>query len=150
MKNVDVLLEEYKITYDNYKFTFQEYMDIAKFYMTIISILIVGFIISGKNENTYTEISAFVILIIIGIMCILFQNGIIERRKKCVRRLNYLREELFRKAGETESHDYYVKLSGFSKTDIDKWSFSKKGPVYFTFLLIISLSIYVIYLICSI
>jgi hypothetical protein len=119
MTRKDLIMKEYDMAYDNYKLTFQHSMDAVKFYVTIISIFLIGFALKGdlpleELKGNNLVLIVITILILCGILCLLLQYRIILKRAICIKRLNYLREELFIDV-DKEFYDKYISLSGYKR-----------------------------------
>lgn len=147
MPKENLISKEYEMAYDNYKLTFQHSMDVIKFYVTIISIFLVGFAL--KNEGfrsndifgVWLTVFVLTILILCGFLCLMLQYRIVRKRTLCIKRLNFLRKELFKDV-DNDFYVAYISVSGYSNV-IDgkrKYFYGISDFVPFAFIGIITLS----------
>jgi len=155
MDKTELLIEEYKLTFENYKFSFQQSLEVAKFYVTIISIFVVGFVLKFQDIPNKNEISSeknlivFVLLILIlfGLFFSILQYTIIKKRRYLIKRMNYLRNTTFKIANCEKEIEEYNKIAGFKRTiDHKKYALqiSTLAPFIFTILITILL-LYVLF-----
>lgn len=151
---MDILIKEYEITYNNYRFTFEQSLNVAKFFMTVISIFFVGLVLKPDILESLTS-KKFGILFILGfflffgIVTTYAQLGIVQRRRKCVHRMNFLRKSICEHGDLNNIHDQYCELAGFNRMitnpSFKAFGFSSWLPMLFSG--IVTLVVVVVFLI---